>query len=61
MNLAHMIIAVILGFIAAVLVSWITDNDLLAKTIMLIIIFVFPVHCRLYELEQKLKRLGLKL
>lgn len=59
--LAHLVIAVITGFVVSILVQWITGDHELARMMMLIIIMLFPVHYRLYELERKLKRLGLKL
>ena len=59
--LAHLVIAVIAGFVVSFLIQWITGDHELAKMMLLIIIMLFPVHCRLYELERKLKRLGLKL
>lgn len=59
--LAHLIIAVIAGFFVSFLIRWITGDHELVRMIMLIIIMLFPVHCHLYELEHKLKRLGLKL
>ncbi|WP_151684795.1 hypothetical protein [Acinetobacter seifertii] len=59
--LAHLVIAVIVGFVVAFIIHFLTGDHQLAKTAIFIIIMIFPVHARLYDIERKLKRLGLKL
>ncbi len=59
--LAHLVIAVIVGFVLAFIIQFLTGDHQLAKIALFIIIVIFPVKARLYDIERKLKRLGLKL